>query len=92
MRKIISTLLVLLILFNSIPNYGYSLNVNADGSGGISTRSTNVWAEEYKVEFGKDVKIHFSFDDEPHPVRIEIYKDEQWLKKSTVWSTDMSNT
>ena len=92
MRKIISILCVFFILFNLFPNYGSSTDIKTYASGGISVRSTNVWAENYKVEFGKNIKIYYRFDDEPHPVRINVYRNGVFFEQIFNYNTSYTNT
>ncbi|WP_148298840.1 OmpL47-type beta-barrel domain-containing protein, partial [Paenibacillus pini] len=91
-RVFLCMLLILSITLNNI-SYADSTSQNTINSkSSIGIRSTSVWAEQSVVEFGKAIKVHYSFNDEPHPVTIDIYKGQTWIWKSTEWSTNMSNT
>ncbi|MBP1905616.1 hypothetical protein J2Z32_002246 [Paenibacillus turicensis] len=62
MKKIFVSFCVLIIFLNIFNSYLPIVNA-----------STNVWADEYKVEFGKTIKIHYGFDDGSHYTKISIY-------------------
>ncbi|NWL87143.1 hypothetical protein DMN77_05950 [Paenibacillus sp. 79R4] len=65
-----------------------SENVSLDS---IGVRSTHVWADKSEVEFGENIAIYYYFDDKPHTVKIDVYRNGQFYNTYYKYSGNMGD-
>ncbi|WP_188831521.1 esterase/lipase family protein, partial [Paenibacillus aceti] len=84
MKKKLSSIFLCIILLQafvsniSLAKSTYSTSSENLNFGSIGTRSTHAYAEKSEVEFGENIVIFYYFDDKPHTVKIDVYRNSKF--------------
>ncbi|MBP1904775.1 hypothetical protein J2Z32_001399 [Paenibacillus turicensis] len=85
---LVFTVMILVInLFSDFIFFSNKIYAASDSS----VRSTNVWSEKSKVEFGEIIKIHYNLDDIDSPVKINVYLDTKLVREDYNYNPFFSN-